>query len=66
MSRRNHSARLVLLVAVAFTPVAARADDGPTRVELKRRELPRIKHGDGFRSLAISHDGKLVLTASED
>jgi WD40 repeat protein len=54
-------------LAAAFAGVGARADDdGPTRVEVRRRQIEQIKHGDGFRSLAISRDGKLLLTASED
>jgi hypothetical protein len=65
MSRCNFPVRFAFLAA-AFAGLGARADDGPTRVELKRRELPQIKHGNGFRSMYISHDGRLLLTASED
>jgi WD40 repeat protein len=57
---------MLLVAAAAFTVVRARADDAPDRVEVKLRELPQIKHGNGFRSMAISRDGKLLLTASED
>jgi WD40 repeat protein len=66
MSRCKFPVCFAFLAAAGFAGADAPGDDGPTRVELKRRELPQIKHGNGFRSMYISYDGKLLLTASED
>jgi hypothetical protein len=66
MSRRKPSTHFALLLAAAFACVGARADDGPTRVEVRRRQIEQIKHGNGFLSMAISRDGKLLLTAGDD